>query len=702
MAAQALANIPADVTPWLEDGLSRHSAGDLAGAEALFRRAAETAPNDPTALYLLGLTCFEAGSAAEAIDLMDRVVALRPDHAQARLTLANLRAWRGELPAAAEDYRRVLELEPGRLEALVGLSQTLRAAGDSAGALSAAKSAVAVNGEDGAALLALAAALAGAGRQDDAVWAYRAAIGLAGETSAAHTGLALTLFQAGACDEALASAERAALLDDGSPDAWFALGAVRRAVGQPREAAEALARSIDLAPDRAAAHLSLGAACVELEDFAAAETHLLRAIDLDPASAEAHANLSSLYCRAEQWDRTRDHALRALALDPELIVAHQNLAGFLAREGRHEEARRHRDHAYGVTNLFVVAAAKPVQRVLMLTTTESGNVPERHLLPAARYTRLNWFIEYARPEQMQTLPPYDVVFNAIGDADLTGPTARNTERFLEVCERPLFNHPDRVQRTQRHLAPTLFGDLSGVVTPAVARIGPEELAEHGLLGAAARSGVGVPLLVRPIGSHGGQGLTLITDQSSEADIAAAVNPGHAHYATAFCDFCRADGLYRKYRMIFVNREPYPYHLAIGDDWMVHYDNSGTADHPERLAEERRFLENPEAMLGAPAMDAVRAIGRRLDLDFAGVDFSLLDDGRVLLFEANATMLVHPEAPDGPLAHKNPYVERILAAFQSMLAGGASAVQSLGPRLEATNEPSDSLLRIGGEQSVQQA
>jgi hypothetical protein len=57
----------------------------------------------------------------------------------------------------------------------------------------------------------------------------------------------------------------------------------------------------------------------------------------------------------------------------------------------------------------------------------------------------------------------------------------------------------------------------------------------------------------------------------------------------------------------------------------------------------------------------------MELDYAGVDFSLLPDGRVLLFEANATMLVHPEAKDGPLAHKNPAIERILAAFQALLA-----------------------------------
>jgi len=42
-----------------------------------------------------------------------------------------------------------------------------------------------------------------------------------------------------------------------------------------------------------------------------------------------------------------------------------------------------------------------------------------------------------------------------------------------------------------------------------------------------------------------------------------------------------------------------------------------------------------------------------------------------VFEANATMLTHPEAADGPLAHKNPAVRAIIEAFQAMLGRMAS-------------------------------
>jgi hypothetical protein len=44
---------------------------------------------------------------------------------------------------------------------------------------------------------------------------------------------------------------------------------------------------------------------------------------------------------------------------------------------------------------------------------------------------------------------------------------------------------------------------------------------------------------------------------------------------------------------------------------------------------------------------------------------LLPDGRVLVFEANATMLVHREDVDGVNAHKNAFVQRIVDAFEQM-------------------------------------
>jgi hypothetical protein len=199
------------------------------------------------------------------------------------------------------------------------------------------------------------------------------------------------------------------------------------------------------------------------------------------------------------------------------------------------------------------------------------------------------------------------------------------------------------------------------------QIAASELAGGDLRGAAARAGIEGPFLVRPIGSHGGKGLLLVGSDTPDEP----PPPARAYYLTEFVDFRSADGLYRKYRTVFVDGRPLPYHLAVSPKWMVHYESSGMDQHADRLAEEMRFLESPAAAVGADAAAAIASIGATMGLDYAGIDFTLTPDGRVLLFEANATMLVHPEAQGSALAHKNPYIERIFAAFRTMIATSVS-------------------------------
>jgi hypothetical protein len=215
----------------------------------------------------------------------------------------------------------------------------------------------------------------------------------------------------------------------------------------------------------------------------------------------------------------------------------------------------------------------------------------------------------------------------------------------------LINDPAKVARTARDLTPALLGDIAGVIAPRTVRA-------RGEVSPDAPDG---PLLVRPIGSHGGRGLVLAP---SAADVRLA--PAQDAYLTAFHDFRSADGLYRKYRVIFVDRQPFAYHLAISPRWLVHHGSAGMADDPARIAEEQAFLNDPKGAIGAQAMACLAAIGERIDLEYAGVDFSVLPSGEVLIFEANATMLVHPEPEDGPFAHKNVHVRRILDAFQSLV------------------------------------
>ena len=107
-------------------------------------------------------------------------------------------------------------------------------------------------------------------------------------------------------------------------------------------------------------------------------------------------------------------------------------------------------------------------------------------------------------------------------------------------------------------------------------------------------------------------------------------------------------------------------MAIGAHWLLHHWTAGMEQDAQRRDEELRFLTDPQRQVGDTAWTALGEIGALLDLDFGGIDFSVLGDGRLLLFEANPTMLVHPE--EYPLfSYKNGAVRGIIDAFNRMVA-----------------------------------
>jgi hypothetical protein len=124
---------------------------------------------------------------------------------------------------------------------------------------------------------------------------------------------------------------------------------------------------------------------------------------------------------------------------------------------------------------------------------------------------------------------------------------------------------------------------------------------------------------------------------------------------------------RKYRAMFIDGALYPVHLAIAEHWKVHYFTAAMADNAAHRREEQRFLEDMPGVLGSRAMTSLTAIGAALGLDYAGVDFAFGSDGSLLLFEANATMVVSQPGPDPMWNYRRRAIGEALDAMRRMLA-----------------------------------
>jgi hypothetical protein len=181
-----------------------------------------------------------------------------------------------------------------------------------------------------------------------------------------------------------------------------------------------------------------------------------------------------------------------------------------------------------------------------------------------------------------------------------------------------------------------------------------------------------PALARPAGTHGGDAFEKIESLDELARLLAQ-RPNADHYVIEYVDYASSDGHFRKYRFMFVGEEILPYHLAIGNDWKVHHVLTDMAEQPWMRQEEAAFLANPVAVFKPSHYQALRVVRERFGLDYFGIDCGLDPDDNLVVFEVNASMLVHDDNVEFP--YKDPFVRVIKTAFDAMLrsrAGRSSA------------------------------
>jgi len=388
------------------------------------------------------------------------------------------------------------------------------------------------------------------------------------------------------------------------------------------------------------------------------------AVAKHPANPVGRANLALVLLRGGDAVRAREQYEAAVELDPSNAEARRGLALALDALGETERAKAHREAGFGAQPIVTLPyrGSRPPVRVLLIVSASPGNVPTDRFLDDRVFATSKLVAEYYRPDAI--LPDHGLIFNAVGDADICGDALNAAEAVVERSGAPAINPPSRVRETGRIDNARRFRTLYGVVVPeafaasrnALVRNAEAEFERHGLA---------FPLLLRSPGYHAGANLERV---DGGADVAAAIAklPGERLFASQFVDTRGRDGYYRKYRAIFVGDRFYPLHLAVSRHWKVHYFSAATQSDARLQNEERTYLEAPDTALGETAMRALDAIRSVLGLDYGGIDFALDAQGRPIVFEANATMIVPPPDPDPGAASRRTAVERIEAAVREML------------------------------------
>ncbi len=385
--------------------------------------------------------------------------------------------------------------------------------------------------------------------------------------------------------------------------------------GRIDEARAALLDLVARDPNDPGALTDLGTVLMRSGLREAARTAYERALALAPDDAVHHANLANVHFARGDYAAARERYAAALACDAHFAAAHQGLSYTLVRLGDEDGAAHHRQLGFGGRALIAAPyhGTGPAIEVLLAVAAAGGTLYTDEFFDLAQF-RVTTLVADAYAGE--ALPPHQVVFNAISDADRCAPQLALVRDLVARGTAPVLNDPARVLATTRRENAARLGTLPGVVTAATVQLPRAELSTARL----AAHGITAPLLLRAPGFHTGQHFVRV-EHDDALRAAAAALPGDELLALGFVDTRSPDGArYRKYRVLFVDGELYPLHLAVASDWKVHYFTAGMAADAAHRAEDARFLDDPAAILGAPAVAALERVRDALRLDYVGIDF----------------------------------------------------------------------------------
>src|SRR3984957_18120551 len=453
-------------------------------------------------------------------------------------------------------------------------------------------------------------------------------------------------------------------------DCWCNFGNVHLKTGRPQDAITLYLQALKLNAGHWPARTNLVHALMATQQYIIARALLLELTSERPQDGQLRHELGKVCFELNDLEAAIKHFQEAVALNPRDADSINWMGGIRQRMGDVEGAQAAYAEAAQIQPLIKRPAAKfPADfRVLALYAPFGGNTPTEYLFKDTVHDTDTLALFAAREYDCELFRQnVQVVVNLISDADQTEALLPLAADLVDRLDKPTVNHPRKIQRTTRDAVAALLQGISGCSIPKALRHKAGAASSVAALQTALP--FSSPVLARPVGTHGGDDFEKIEDPAALSAFLAQ-RPDHDHYLIEYIDYRSDDGYFRKYRFIFVDGQILPYHLCIGSDWKLHHINTDMANQPWMQQEEEGFLNNPTAVFSPGNYEALQAIQQCIGLEYFGIDCGLDRSGNIVVFEVNASMLVHAQNDEFP--YKTPVVQRIKLAFDAMLRKLATA------------------------------
>jgi glutathione synthase/RimK-type ligase-like ATP-grasp enzyme len=272
------------------------------------------------------------------------------------------------------------------------------------------------------------------------------------------------------------------------------------------------------------------------------------------------------------------------------------------------------------------------------------------------------------------LPEHDVMIVAAGESGKNRAVLQTLDPLIECWPRPVLNPAKYILNCSREGVYQQLKDLPGLIIPPTRRVSRQKLVAL----SNEQETNGYPCTVRPLDSQAGEGLAKI-DSAAALAVYLAASDAQEFYTSRFIDYRSHDGLYRKVRLALIDGAPYVSHLAISDHWIVHYGSARMSEHAERRQEEAQFMRDFDTGFAQRHRNALRAVSKRLKLDYVVIDCAETMGGDLLIFEADNRGWVHATDPVDLYPYKQATMQKLFAAFRAMLLNAIQASDSTAPQ-----------------------
>lgn len=349
-----------------------------------------------------------------------------------------------------------------------------------------------------------------------------------------------------------------------------------------------------------------------------------------------------------------------------------NLATAFLALGEREIGLSIQVQALQMQRRYTLPARRQPARSRLLVLLGAGdlaeNTPIDCLLEDSHVELIYQYVSLAEPLPAD-LPEHDALLVGLSASADGLPILDALIPLLADWPKPVINAPQHIPNVEREAASALLQGVPGLQIPATWPVDRATLAAIASGTAPlgdAFPGCRLPVILRPLGSHGGHGLARI-DSLAEIDAYLAAEADPHFYLSNFIDYSGPDGLFRKLRVALIDGQAFACHMGVSSHWMIHYVNAGMYENAAKRAEELAFMEG-FADFAARHAGALAAIHQRSQLEYVCIDCAETRDGELLIFEIDHAMVVHAMDPEDLFPYKQVHMLKVKQAFEAYLAG----------------------------------